>query len=103
LFVKFSAAALICKIYTNGFDILQTQLAEPFGGSYDNEILDALRDDSEDNFEVFSEDEDDDFYERILDIGQSSGREVDYSDDHDQMLDAGQSSGTKVDRSDDAF
>jgi hypothetical protein len=65
---------------------LQTQLAEPVGGSYDNEILDALRDDSEDDFEVFSED--DDFDERILDIGQSSGREVDYSDDHDQMLDA---------------
>jgi hypothetical protein len=80
---------------------LQTQLAEPVGGSYDNEILDALRDDSEDDFEVFSED--DDFDERILDIGQSSGREVDYSDDDDQMLDAGQSSGTEVDHSDDAF
>lgn len=87
--------------YNSWFDILQTQLQEPVGGIYDEEILRLLTDNSEDDFEVFSEDEDDDFYDRILDIGQPSTREVDYSDD-DLMLDAGQWSGTTVDRNNEA-
>ncbi|TVU46335.1 hypothetical protein EJB05_05861, partial [Eragrostis curvula] len=80
----------------------QYQLQEVDGGSYDEEVLDVLGDDSEDDFDVFSEDDDDDFYDRILDIGQSSGRELDHYDD-DRMLDAGESSGVAVDSNDDAW
>ncbi|RLN38564.1 putative disease resistance RPP13-like protein 1 [Panicum miliaceum] len=60
------------------------QLEEHDGASYDQEVVEALRDDSEDDFEVFSEDEDDDdFYDRILEAGQSSGMAIDYSDGSD--------------------
>jgi hypothetical protein len=62
---------------------LQTQLEEPDGASYDQEVVEALRDESEDDFEVFREDEDDDFYDRILEAGKLSGVAIDYNDDSD--------------------
>ena len=62
---------------------MQTQLEEHDGASYDQEVVEALRDDREDDFEVFSDDEDDDFYDRMLEAGQSSGMAIDYSDGSD--------------------
>ncbi|CAN6282379.1 unnamed protein product [Urochloa humidicola] len=59
------------------------QFQEPDGGSYDEEVHEALRDDSEDDFEVFSEDEDDEFYDRLLEAGQSSGMAIDYDNHSD--------------------
>nr|CAB3499071.1 unnamed protein product [Digitaria exilis] len=57
---------------------------EPDGASYDQEVLETLRDDSEDDFKVLSEDEDDDdFYDRMFEVGQSSGMAIDYNDDSD--------------------
>ncbi|KAF8722010.1 hypothetical protein HU200_022634 [Digitaria exilis] len=64
--------------------IFQTQSQEPDGASYDQEVLETLRDDSEDDFKVLSEDEDDDdFYDRMFEVGQSSGMAIDYNDDSD--------------------
>ena len=57
--------------------ILQTQLQEPDGASYDQEVLNAIEDDSEDDFEGVSEDEDDCFYDSMLDVGESSGMAID--------------------------
>lgn len=62
---------------------MQTQLQESDGASYDQEVLDAIGNDSEDDFECFSEDEDDDFYDSMLDVGQSSGLAIDYQNDSD--------------------
>ena len=53
--------------------ILQTQLQEPDGASYDQEVLNAI----EDDFEGVSEDEDDCFYDSMLDVGESSGMAID--------------------------
>ncbi|CAL4942993.1 unnamed protein product [Urochloa decumbens] len=59
------------------------RLQEPDGASYDQEVLEALRDDSKDDFGVFSEDEDDDFYNILLEAGQSSGMAIDYDNGSD--------------------
>ncbi|KAJ1294711.1 hypothetical protein BS78_01G166600 [Paspalum vaginatum] len=64
----------------------QHQLQESDGISYDQEVLDALRDDSEDDFEGISEDEDDDFYGNMPDAGQSSGMAIDYNNDSDDAF-----------------
>lgn len=69
---------------------MQTQLQEPDGASYDydqdQEVLEALRDDSDDDPDVFNEDEDDDFYDTLLEVGQSSGMAIDYDDGSDEAL-----------------
>nr|AAP05797.1 putative disease resistance complex protein [Oryza sativa Japonica Group] len=48
--------------------------------SYDQEALGALSDNSEDDVEVFNEDEDDDFYDEMLEVGQSSGTAINDDD-----------------------
>ncbi|CAD6205709.1 unnamed protein product [Miscanthus lutarioriparius] len=53
------------------------QLQEPDGASYNQEVLNAIEDDSEDDFEGVSEDEDDCFYDSMLDVGESSGMAID--------------------------
>nr|CAB3494096.1 unnamed protein product [Digitaria exilis] len=65
-------------------NIEELESQEPDGASYDQEVLETLRDDSEDDFKVLSEDEDDDdFYDRMFEVGQSSGMAIDYNDDSD--------------------
>jgi len=66
--------------------ILQTQLQEPDGASYDQEVLNAIEDDSEDDFEGVSEDEDDCFYDSMLDVGESSGMAIDCNNDSDEAF-----------------
>ncbi|CAD6344094.1 unnamed protein product [Miscanthus lutarioriparius] len=53
------------------------QLQEPDSASYNQEVLNAIEDDSEDDFEGVSEDEDDCFYDSMLDVGESSGMAID--------------------------
>ncbi|WVZ59715.1 hypothetical protein U9M48_009825 [Paspalum notatum var. saurae] len=62
----------------------QHELQESDGISYDQEVLDALADDSEDDFEGISED--DDFYGTMLDVGQSNGTAIDYNNDSDDAF-----------------
>uniref|UniRef100_I1PD04 NB-ARC domain-containing protein n=1 Tax=Oryza glaberrima TaxID=4538 RepID=I1PD04_ORYGL len=61
---------------------LQQQLQQPEfdNASYDQEAIGALSDNSEDDVEVFNEDEDDDFYDEMLEVGQSSGTAINDDD-----------------------
>jgi len=61
---------------------VQTQLQEPDGASYDQEVLNAI----EDDFEGVSEDEDDCFYDSMLDVGESSGMAIDCNNDSDEAF-----------------
>uniref|UniRef100_J3LQG1 NB-ARC domain-containing protein n=1 Tax=Oryza brachyantha TaxID=4533 RepID=J3LQG1_ORYBR len=54
--------------------------------SYDPEVLHALSDDSEDDFEPFDEDEDDNIYDEMLDVGQSSRTAINGDDESDDYV-----------------
>lgn len=72
---------LLFFVFFTEIDVFYPQQQPEFdNASYDQEALGALSDNSEDDVEVFNEDEDDDFYDEMLEVGQSSGTAINDDD-----------------------